>query len=518
MRARISVLAASLAAGWASGAAADDPLFAIQSIASPGRTVAAELGDLNGDGRADLFTVSFQGFPPDEHRSVRVFFQRADGAFPDEPDRTWTLPAGSAAYDLADVLPRPGLELLLLHLRGVHVVSLAGPEPEVLDLRVPGVTLATSQDERGMDRMRIAWTGLGDPAGPGADEPWLLLPMPREVVALAPSGEVRARLRVGTRANYLVPPRPGPLLVESEIQVFLDVPVLAAGEVNGDGRVDLVAASRHDLRVFLRREDGNFGVEPDRVDPLGRLTPEDHLRGSGTVRVELVDLDRDGLLDAVVSTVAGGLTDARTETAIHLNRGGTWDFSAPDQRFLSTGAYTADQLIDIDGDGTRELLRVRIPVTVFEVVEVLVTRAVDVQALIHRPRPGGGFDEEPWIERKIDLPISFETGRPRGFIPTVHADLNGDGHLDLMSSGGGENVEVFLGGPSHRFERRHGRQPLATQGRVRFGDLDADGLADFVLYAPRQLDAPLRVARNLGTLPGSPPRALPAEVAAPSGP
>lgn len=496
----LSLAAAFLGAALLAGPLRADDAFSISERGMHGRTLAAEIVDLNGDGRNDLLQALFVSFPPTEERWFRAWLQEPDTGLPDAPQLEWRVPPGVAAYDLADVLPTPGQELLLLRSEGVLVVSFAGGTPQEHEVRVPGASsLAAAEDERGLDRMRIAWSGLGP-------EPWLMVPLPGEIVALGADGGLRARLQSGTRANYLVPPRPGPVFVESELQIFLDVPVLAVGDVDGDERADLVASSRHEVRVFLRGEDG-FPVRPDRIIALRRVSEQDHVRGTGAVRAVFADLDHDGLLDAVVSHVSGGLTDAHTETTIHHNRGHGWDLSTPDQTFESSGAWTADQLVDLDGDGRLELLRIRVPVTVFEMVELLVTRAMDAQVSIHRARADGLFETEPWIERKLDIPFSFETGRPRGFIPTVNADLNGDGLLDFLSSDGGKGIEVFLGGSDHPFAKRQARQPLdSSQGRVRFGDLNGDGLADFVLYSPRLPDAPLRIATNLGTLPGSPPR------------
>ncbi len=495
MRAHLVLPVLLLAAG---PARAEEQAFAIEEVESAGRTIAAELADLNGDGLTDLIQVAFVSFPPTEERWIRVWLRGEDRELPAQPSLVWPLPGGVAAYDVGDVGPEPGVKLLLLRAHELQIVSFAGPEPVVRVVAVPEGTLAAAEDERGLDRMRIVWHGLGP-------EPWLIVPLAGEVVALSPTGQLKARLEAGTRANYLVPPRPGPIFVESELQIFLDVPVLAVGDVNGDGRADIVASSRHEVRVFWQREGGRFESHPDRTIALARISERDHLRGTGAVRVVVVDLNGDDLLDAVVSHVGGGLTDAETKTTLHLNRGSGWDLSTPDQSFESKNAWTADQVIDIDADRRPELLRIRIPVTVLEIVEMLLTRAVDVEISIYRSGPDGLFLPEPWSRRKLDIPFSLDTGRPRGFIPTVNADLNGDGLLDFLSSDGGKGIEVYLGG-RERFGKRHARQEMESQGRVRFGDVNGDGLTDFVLYSPRIRDAPVRIAINLGNLPGSPPR------------
>ena len=96
----------------ASMASADD-VFDLTTIPSTGRTVAAELVDLNGDGRTDLLQIVFRSLPPTEQRGVRVHYQAADGSIPATPSFEVLLPPGSAVYDLADVRGTPGTELIL---------------------------------------------------------------------------------------------------------------------------------------------------------------------------------------------------------------------------------------------------------------------------------------------------------------------------------------------------------------------------------------------------------------------
>jgi hypothetical protein len=380
------------------------------------------------------------------------------------------------------------------------VLSLAGPELRGHLLAVPDPpTLAASEDERGMDRLRIVRFEFGP-------EPWLLVPGPGRVVALSPAGEVRAVLDVGARSNYLVPPSPGPLVFESDMQVYLDAPRVSVGHVDGDGRIDVVASSRHELRVFLRRADGSFPETPDRVVPIGRISQQDHIRGSGAMRIDVRDVNGDGLVDVLLSHASGAVTDARTVSSIHLNRGGSWEIGEPDQVFENDGSWTTDELIDLDGDGLPELVRVAMPLSVLELIEVLVTRALDAEVKVYRRGEDGIFEAKPWVSKKLGVPLSFDTFRPKGFVPTMQVDLNGDGHLDLVGSGGGDQIEVFLGGPRRQFKRRDARQEADSRGRVRFGDVDRDGLPDLLVYDPRRPNAAVRLARNAGTLPDTVPR------------
>ena len=474
--------------------------FEIQELPVRGRTVAAALVELDGDGRADLLALNFRGTPPAERREIQVRFQRADGAFGLAADVVLPLPPDAAAYDLAALGPGPAEELVLLRRDRVTRLSLRGRKARWRDVDVGGPTLAIAPDERGLDRMILVRRGI-------EGGPRLTLPGLGELLVTRPDGGPVERLRLGARANYFLPPRPGPLISENELELYLDLPRIDLGDVDGDGLVDLVASQRHEIRVFRQRPGGQLPEAADRILPLHRLSAEDHVRGSGSVRVAVADLDGDGRADLLLAHASQGLLNARSETTLHLNRGGEWNLAEPDQRFVTEGGFSTEELLDLDGDGRLELISVRVPLGVLELAEILITRSIDAHVTLRRPVAGGPFADEPSYRRKFSVPFSFETFRPRGFLGNLAGDWNGDGLRDLLLSGDGRAIEIRLGAERKPFSRRAVRQRLDTNGRVRLGDLEGDGLPDFVLFDPRRADAPIRVGRNRGALPGTPLRA-----------
>ncbi|MEM7413159.1 MAG: VCBS repeat-containing protein [Myxococcota bacterium] len=494
--ARATGMGVALCFGVSAALADDDPFF-VQDLRLEGRVVQADLADLDGDSRGDLLCVVTSGLPPNERREIHVFFQGDDGSFAAKPDWKGPLPSGAAAYDLANLDDSPATELVLLRRDRLTLFSMPGRSPSFRDLPL-GIepSIAVVVDERGLDRMMLVREGLGD-------GPRLVAPGMSWTAVLDPGGEVLGLLEVGARANYYLPQRPGPLVSESEVEIYLDHPRLSIGDVNGDGRGDVISANRHELKVFLQNAQGRFPAKPSRSIALGRVTPEDHVRNSGLVRVDGSDLNGDGLVDLLVSTSSGSVFDATTVVGFHLNQGGQWNLDAPDQVFRTVGGMNANMLVDIDGDGAVELMEVRVPTGVLEIVEVLVTRAIDANVTLHRRADSGLFETEPWHSRKLGVAWDFETFRSKGFVPTLSADFNGDGMLDMLNSGDGDQLEVHLGSNTDGYGARHATQTLDTSGRIRFGDLDADGLSDFVLYSPRRPELPVRVGTNRGVLPGT---------------
>ena len=88
-------------------------------------------------------------------------------------------------------------------------------------------------------------------------------------------------------------------------------------------------------------------------------------------------------------------------------------------------------------------------------------------------------------------------------MPRGEVELNGDGLMDFVTSDNGEGIEVYLGGEEGPFRRRAALQKLSTAGRIRFADIDGDGLEDFVMFDPQRPDSPLRLGINRGILPGT---------------
>ena len=475
-------------------ATASDDLFEITELPTEGRVVRADFADFDGDSRKDLLIATLSGIPPSETRMLHVYLGGPGGAFPATANHSVPIPPHSAVYDIADVMDVPGEELVLLRPDRITFLSLAGNAAQQRDIPIDGPsTVGPTVDERGFDRMRLAYDQF-------APEPWIIVPQFGRATAVTRSGETRAVLDIGGRANYFVTRDSGLLSVETDIQLYYDAPKIIVGDIDGDDRADFAAITRHEIRVFLQDANGGFDFAPSYVLPIGLVSKEDHARGGGSIVTRARDLDNDQRIDLMISHSEGSFTSAVTKTCIYHNRTGRWDLSKPDECFESKGAFSSDLLLDIDSDDALELIRVEARFSVLEVVEFLLTRELDVIVTVHRLRDDGLYNMKPWSKRKISTEISFDTFRPKGFMPTSGVDLNADGRMDFVSSADGDGIEVYLGSEEGLFSKRRALQKLPSAGIIRFIDYDGDSLEDFVLWDPQAFDSVVRVGRNTGAL------------------
>ena len=227
---------------------------------------------------------------------------------------------------------------------------------------------------------------------------------------------------------------------------------VSAGDVNGDGRLDLVLAK------------GRHWPLVDRVhlgDGRGRFPRAYALSATAdrTYSALLADLDGDGDLDVITSN------DRPDPGLVHLNRGdGTFTIGSS---WGEAGWSTRQvQLADVDGDGAPDL--------------IVANRSGQ--------RPGASYICRGLGNGQLAQPCrAFANESSTSITP---ADLNGDGLIDLV-------VPHRDGGQGHVYLQQRGRDSL-TFTRVPFGaadasirltsvvDLDGDGRLDIAAIDERR--------------------------------
>jgi hypothetical protein len=225
-----------------------------------------------------------------------------------------------------------------------------------------------------------------------------------------------------------------------------------AGDLNGDGRTDLVSVNARsgDAMVLLGRGDGTFL-------PLVRYS-----NGADPVAGTLADLNGDGILDLVL--VNG------TTNSITVSRGrGDGTFAAP-ASFATTGVAAGVVAGDFNGDGRVDLVTADVGSNTLTLFandgqgSLLPGRALAVGdgpvSVVQGDFNGDGVPDLACANSRAGtISVLFGTGGGQfappitldaGSQPTclVSGDFNGDGLTDLaVTNGGTGTVSVFLARP-----------------------------------------------------------------------
>jgi hypothetical protein len=217
---------------------------------------------------------------------------------------------------------------------------------------------------------------------------------------------------------------------------------LALGDLNGDGKADVVlSCSDSKLETYRGVGNGSFTFVASQAANISRTTP-----------LVLVDLDDDGKLDLIANVVSAAFTPLAT---FHGNGDGTFG-PAIAQPLVALEDLSGITVGDFNGDGR---------------VDVVVCSSTEYWVLLGRG--DGGFN-----------PLTV--GSRFAGTSAVVGDFNGDGKLDFVAMGRDENFS--LGGAAVLYvgDGRGGfTQTAATNlvGELNYGvsaDLDGDGKLDIV--------------------------------------
>jgi FG-GAP-like repeat len=185
----------------------------------------------------------------------------------------------------------------------------------------------------------------------------------------------------------------------------LNVQDIAAGDLNGDGRRDLVAVSQgadgasHTIDLYLNTGTGSF-------------THTTRTGGSGAARVVLTDLNADGNLDLILTNAGFGQGDT---VGVMLGHGdGT--FNAEVRYTIGTGVYGV-AAADLNADGAPDLA-----------VAWASAQSSDYHVAVLLNDGHGAFTPGPTLD--VTTSDGFAP-----FSPSVTAaDLDGDGRIDLAAT------------------------------------------------------------------------------------
>jgi FG-GAP-like repeat/FG-GAP repeat len=384
------------------------PLFeaGFRSFPAGGGALSVAIGDFTHDGRPDVIVANSRT------STVSMLASQPDGSL-DPPVLFGTGPDGSAAVVVGDV-NGDGL-LDVIYCDGISTDSFSSVGV-LLGLAGGGFSPAVTYPvQRG-----AKWVTLCDMNGDGTLDILAANSDPfysHSISILFGDGHGS----FGSRRDIDFAVTPG---------VGVSLTCVVAGDLNGDGRNDMVAAGPGGTVVYVRlaNADGTF------------QSPVAYNVGASGQPIALADVNGDGHLDIV----SGG-----SSAAVILGNGdGT--FSPP--RFLGVGGGMP-AVADLNHDG---------------IPDIALTEQTSVAVLLGT---GGGNFANP-----IEYPTGFAA------VALAIGDVNGDGLPDIVTANDYSNtVSVLLGNGEGGFGAGLTYPVGATPLSADAGDLNSDGLVDLAV-------------------------------------
>jgi len=225
-----------------------------------------------------------------------------------------------------------------------------------------------------------------------------------------------------------------PLTHFGKINGYYYTTTLAAADLNGDGLPDIVAVDYSvdidglnlqnqfpgtGARVYLNEGNGNF--KPVQQFYRNATSQQEGGLGKAATALALGDVNKDGCVDAVVFDTEG------VATVFPGRCDGTFDTA--NTRIFATGIVAgAAALVDLNGDGKLDLVSSAFPFQDDPIGPTSMGTSVSVQF-------GDGTGN-------FGAPVVYR-GEP-GMFGIAVADLNGDGHPDVVTANqGSDSVSVY---------------------------------------------------------------------------
>jgi hypothetical protein len=438
-------------------------------------------GDFNGDLRTDLAVADSTG------NAVALLFGRGDGTFNAPARRPVAAYPRALLSDDFNNDSRTDLAVATQFSRDVSLLMGLGTgtflSPDTISNEIHATPLVADADGDGtpdvavINRAGQVLLRHGRPGEPGTFAPPVVLnPDPqfavRELALVRTGGGLilaaldardsalsfYSRAPGGTFTGVAGPTVPGILPVR-----------LASGDLNGDGRDDLVVAATgtNEVFVYLQQEAGDFGSSPDYQVGVG-VNPS---------AIRVADTDGDGRLDIVVTNqFSGDVSVLPNDPARPF---------CPELRFRGgVGLYWMEQR---DGSpvihsfqGSAGVVRGRFDEG--ETTDLIVANSGSGSFSLLRGTGSGGFFNPQAAQ-------TFAAGvRPIG---VVAGDFNHDGNLDAaILNEGSQDLAVFLGDGHGGFTEKtitgpDGRPTRLSAGNaptgVALADSNGDGESDLLV-------------------------------------
>ena len=478
---------------------ADDRTLALRvwTFRLPGTQLGMAAADMDGERRKDLVIAHMSSIYGPERRISVFLHGPPERRFSDQPERAWDVPADACAFAVGDFSPAPGGEVALLCPDRVVLLEGGGAD----NGHAPGggreVVRVQGFFDYPEDGALPAWDLVRDLDDDGFPE--LLVPTSTGYLILRRSGP-DATVAAAEKVDLPPEHRFGAGLETQLLNRFISsssrLRRLVVLDLDGDGRLDLVAYRKKGLARFLQRPDGSFPERPDQEVPLA-VVAESENEGKareGTdafanLRLNMADLDGDGRAELIATRTVGqvGVFESmRTQHYVFKGlASGGWNEREPTAILSLKGISPEPELVDLDGDGKLDLSLASYRMDLYTNVKRAIFETMHIGYQVHLQRPGCTFDDDADWDTDLEVPLSMLEKRGGAQAATFAADLDGDGINDLVARQPDGSLRVIRGrrdGRSLAYRDQDARAVQVGQTEPPWVvDLDGDGADELVL-------------------------------------
>ncbi|MBI2424483.1 MAG: VCBS repeat-containing protein [Candidatus Hydrogenedentes bacterium] len=431
------------------GRAAEPRLY---QLAAPVDVWDADAEDLNGDGRKELFALLCDSKTWPYRKSVALYEGGPETGFSAQPDHVAALPEETGVVFFSEQTGQPPRELIAAHAAGAvcYTVSMDGFQEWK---RVDFNSILPTQTREPLFLKKLSVDLDRD----GIEE-WLL----------PTAAGHQLYTSAGLKATI-----PSPMISSfrggDTSYITYQIPAFDTFDLGGDGPLGI---------GFANDEFADFSHGPG-WEQHWRFTVPHALdeKWESTVRID--DINGDRFPDLMITQTQGTI-NLESRTQIYVS-GKPFSYPAsPTAEFSAKGATTSPALADVNGDELLDVIVVRIPFGVANMVSYLVRGKVSVNLEIY------AFDGKKYSETPAfttDITMDAPDGREQ--VAYTIGDFNNDKKIDIAYAQGENSLALHQGDPA-RFlsDKPWLKLEVPSFGVARAFKLDGEGSDDIVLFHP----------------------------------
>ena len=434
-----------------SDAKSDNDFFAVYELDVQGDYIDYLMEDLNGDGLNDGLFFHSTRQDSTVSRFFSVFYQHANG-FSRKADYQFEVDPGAVVYDLADVYPNPGKELLFFKDNGLYFYKMVDgrydPTP-VPFIEIPSIFRLP--DKLFLERLDFARDLNND----GADE--ILIPQFYHYVIYGKQTDGTYAMTATLDCPMLNSVTSLKEVSRYLISTFLTPNTLIV-DYNRDQRIDIVTVHDQYLKVFFQNSAGQFSNADSAIVDLNCILTQAYSSriGNGNIyqrdRFEdkmgitsLADLNDDGLLDIIIEkfSMKDGAFNPKKQFQVFFARpdpdnphnGGIFN-DIPDHIIINRGFQIHSKIGDLNNDGKMDIYIPIIEIGVFNFITMIITGDIEVTVLWYVMDDSGQYRKKPDYE--LEVKVEVDTKGRKFPVSSIDGDFNGDGRKDFMRAQDGK--------------------------------------------------------------------------------